>query len=192
MNVHYPRSIRLKGYDYAQAGAYFVTICTHRRDCLLGEIVDEEMMLSSYGKVVKTCFEEIPQHFAHTEVDAFVVMPNHLHGIIVVSDRHQVEAQHAAPLREAVNGPLPGSLSTIVRSFKSASTKRINELRGMAGTLFWQRNYYEHVIRSDRDLERIQEYIDTNPLKWALDWENPQRSGRSTEEDALFGLDHTP
>jgi putative transposase len=193
MNVHYPRSIRLRGYDYAQAGAYFVTICTHGQNCFLGEIVDEGMMLSSYGKIAKTCLEGIPQHFAHAKVDAFVIMPNHLHGIIVLANMTEVAAQHAAPLRNDVPlRPAPGSLSTIVRSFKSASTKRINELRGMARTLFWQRNYYEHVIRNDRDMDRIREYIATNPLKWALDRENPQRSGRSAEEDALFSLDRTP
>ena len=192
MNVHYPRSIRLKGYDYAQAGAYFVTICTHRQDCLLGEIVDEEMMLSAYGEVAKTCFDEIPQHFPHAEVDAFVIMPNHLHGIIVITHGSDVEAQHAAPLREPVDGPTPGSLSTIVRSFKSASTKRINELRGEPRVPVWQRNYYEHVVRNDRDLDRIREYITTNPLKWALDRENPQRTGHSAEEDALFDLDRAP
>jgi putative transposase len=191
MNVRYPRSIRLKGYDYAQAGAYFVTICAHGQNCLLGEIVDEEMVLSHYGKTAKTCFEEIPKHFAHAGVDAFAIMPNHLRGIIVLANATDVAAQHAAPLREDVpSGPAPGSLSTIVHSFKSASTKHINELRGMAGTPVWQRNYYEHVIRNERDLERIREYIATNPLKWALDRENPQRSGRSDKEDALFGFDH--
>ena len=193
MNVHYPRSIRLKGYDYAQDGAYFVTICTHRQSCLLGEIVDGEIMLTSYGEVARACFEEMPHHFAHAEVDVFVVMPNHLHGIIVVTDGTEVGTQHAAPLRkEASLRPAPGSLSTIVRSFKSASTKRINELCGMPGAPVWQRNYYEHVIRNERDLERIREYIVTNPLKWALDRENPQRTGRSAEEDALFGLGETP
>jgi REP element-mobilizing transposase RayT len=193
MKVHYPRSIRLKGYDYAQAGAYFVTICTHGQDCLLGEIVDEEMMLSSYGKVAKTCFEEIPLHFAHAELDAFVIMPNHLHGIIVLANTTEVAAQHAAPLRNGVSlRPAPGSLSTIVRSFKSASTRRINELRAMEGTHFWQRDYYEHVIRNDRDMDRIRGYITTNPLKWSLDRENPQKTGTSSVEDALFGIDHAP
>jgi putative transposase len=192
MNDRYPRSIRLKGYDYAQAGAYFVTICTHKRDCLLGEVVDEEIMVSPYGEIAIACFREIPLHFAHAVVDAFVVMPNHLHGIIVITHGAHVEAQHAAPLHGSVNAPRVGALSTIVRSFKSASAKCINELRGMPGTSFWQRNYYEHVIRNERDLERIREYIAMNPLKWALDRENPQRSGRSDEEDALFGFGHAP
>jgi len=190
MKIHCPRSIRLKGYDYAQAGAYFVTICTHGRDCILGEIVDEEVIVSSYGEIAKTCFEDIPQHFAHAKVDAFAVMPNHLHGIIVLLNTMEVVAQHAAQLRKGVSfKPDPGSLSSVVRSFKSASTKRINELRATPGSVFWQRNYYEHVIRNDRDLDRIREYIITNPLKWALDRENPQRTGSSPQEDALFCLD---
>ncbi len=98
MNVCYRRSICLKGYDYAQDGFYFVTICMHRQDSLLGEIVDGEMVLGSYGEVARTCFEEIPYHFAHAEVDAFVVMPNHLHGIIVITHGTDVEAQHAVSL----------------------------------------------------------------------------------------------
>ena len=193
MISHRHRSIRLKGYDYAQAGAYFVTICTHSQGCLLGEIVDGEIVLGSYGKFAKACFEGIPQHFAHAEVDAFVVMPNHLHGIIFVANGTEVGAQHAAPLRkEASPRPTPGSLSTIVRSFKSASTKRINELRGAPGTPVWQRNYYEHVIRNERELDKIREYIATNPLRWTLDGENPQRMGRSAEEDALFDFGPSP
>lgn len=186
MKVRYPRSIRLKGYDYAQAGAYFVTICTHGQRRLLGEIVDGKMMVNAYGEIAKACLEEIPKHFAHSEIDTFVVMPNHLHGIIVITHGTFVEAQHAAPLRRSVNAPRPGSLSAIVRSFKSASTRRINELRTAPGTPIWQRNYYEHVIRNDRDLDRIREYIVTNPVRWPLDKENPQRTGSSPEEDALF------
>lgn len=159
----------------------------------MGEIVDEEMMLSSYGKVAKACFEGIPQHFVQAEVDTFVVMPNHLHGVIVIANTTEVAAQHAAPLRsDAPLRPTPGSLSTIVRSVKSASAKRINELRRLPGVPVWQRNYYERVIRNDRELEGIREYIATNPLKWALDRENPERSGRSVEEDALFDLDRMP
>ncbi|MDM8001030.1 MAG: transposase [Dehalococcoidia bacterium] len=119
-------------------------------------------------------------------------MPNHVHGIIVITDRPGVEAQHAAPLYVSVNAPRPGSLSAIVRSFKSASTKRMNELRAAPGTPVWQRNYYEHVIRNERDLERIREYIATNPLRWALDRENPARSGRSPKEDTLFGPNPAP
>ena len=191
MKACYPRSIRLKGYDYAQAGAYFVTICTHGQRRLLGEIVDGKMMVSAYGEIAKACLEEIPNHFAHAEIDAFVVMPNHLHGIIVITHGTHVEAQHAAPLHGSVNTPRPGSLSAIVRSFKSASTRRINELRRMPGGLVWQRNYYENVIRKDHDLERIREYIATNPLRWALDRENPLIRGRSAKEDAVLGFDQT-
>lgn len=193
MKVRYPRSIRLKGFDYAQAGAYFVTICTQNRVSLFGDVVNGAVIPNAPGKIVLKAWGGLPDHYPHVRLDAFVVMPNHVHGIVVITDRPDVEAQHAAHLRNDVSpGPAPGSLSTIVRSFKSASTKRVNELRAMPGMPFWKRSYYEHVIRNNRDLERIRAYIVTNPLKWALDRENPARSGRSPKEDALFGPIHAP
>ena len=111
-------------------------------------------------------------HFAHVELDVSVVMPNHIHGIIILNE--SVGATHASPLRNARGiGQVPGSLSAIVGSFKSASSRRINQLRGTPGTPVWQRGFYDHVIRNDEDLARIREYIATNPLRWSLDEENP-------------------
>ena len=165
---HHRRSIRLKGYDYCQVGAYFVTIVTQDRVCLFGAVVDGEMRLNDAGRMVAQCWQQIPAHFPHVELDEFVMMPNHVHGIIIV-----VGARHAVPLPERFGKPVSGSLPTIIRSFKSAATKRINELRGTTGTRVWQRNYYEHIIRDEQSWDRIREYIVNNPLQWELDRLNP-------------------
>ena len=177
------RSLRLKDYDYAQAGAYFVTICTQDRACLFGAIVDGAMQLSDAGSTVEQCWSQIPEHFRDVVLDEFVVMPNHVHGILVINPAvpavpavpvvpvvPAVGATHASPLR---NGPRPGSLGAIVGSFKSAVTRRINQTCHSLGATVWQRNYYEHIIRDEASLHGIREYIANNPLQWALDRENP-------------------
>ncbi|RMF23817.1 MAG: transposase, partial [Bacteroidetes bacterium] len=141
MTRYHRRSIRLKGYDYTQPGAYFITICTHRRAPLFGRVVDGAMVLNEYGEAAQACWDEIPTHFPHVELDAYVVMPNHIHGILWITDvgaRHAVPQQHAVPQHavpphgpiEQFGKPVPGSIPTIVRSFKSAVTRRINILRG--------------------------------------------------------------
>jgi len=172
---HHRRSIRLPDHDYRSPGAYFVTICVYGRECLLGEVVDGEMRLNDWGHIAWDCWQALPEHFAHVELDAWVVMPNHLHGILVITDP-VVGAQHAAPLPEPRTNVQPGSLGAIIRSFKSAATKRINQLRGTPGTRFWQRNYWEHVIRDERSLNRIREYIQNNPAQWAEDQLHPDVS----------------
>jgi REP element-mobilizing transposase RayT len=179
------RSIRLKGYDYSQEGAYFVTIVTWRREFLFGEIVNQEMRLSQRGKIVDECWRSIPEHFPHAELGAYVIMPNHVHGIIIINPtgenwiatntsqsvgaRHASPPQHASPLRP--RGVASGSLGAIVGSFKSAVTKRIG--RELNETGIWQRNYYEHIIRDDKDLQNKTDYIEANPLLWDEDDENP-------------------
>lgn len=169
------RSIRVRGYDYRNAGAYYITLVTHDRQCLFGEIVDVEMRLNEYGQIAAACWEDIPHHFENVELDTFVMMPNHVHGIVVITDN--VGATHASPLRkpQLPRGPVSRSLAAIIGSFKSATTKRINEMRGMQGATIWQHNYYEHIIRDENDLNRIREYIFNNPSRWAEDDENPSR-----------------
>jgi REP element-mobilizing transposase RayT len=135
------------------------------------------MQRNEWGQIAWDCWQAIPDHFPHVELDAYVVMPNHVHGIIVITD--PVGAQHAAPLQSAPpqssrTNVQPGSLGAIVRSFKSAVTKRINELRDMPGTPFWQRNYWEHIVRNKDSLERIREYIENNPPRWAEDQLHPE------------------
>ena len=176
---HHRRSIRLKGYDYSQPGAYFVTVCTNKWKCLFGEIVGGTMVLNQLGQIVSGCWNEIPEHFPNVELDEFVTMPNHLHGIVVTANKNQLSACRGtacrAPTVESFGKPVAGSLSTIMRSFKSAVTKEINKMRGTPNLPIWQRNYYEHVLRNEDKLNRTREYVLNNPLQWQFDRENPRR-----------------
>lgn len=159
-DIHHRRSIRLKEYDYAEVGAYFVTICAFQRDCLFGEVVGGEMQLNEFGMILEDAWADLPKHYSHAELDQFVIMPNHVHGIVVVKEMAETSPkQHGFP--------------EIIRAFKSFSAKRINQLRNNAGCPVWQRNYYERVIRNESELTRAREYIVNNPLKWELDKENP-------------------
>ncbi len=181
-NRHHRQSIRLRGYDYTQAGAYFVTIVAHERACLFGEIVDDVMHLNDLGHAVAEDWQQLAHRFPRAECDVSIVMPNHLHGIIVLAGRGEasagsssiitgISAADASPLRPT--GTVAGSLGALIQNFKSTSTRRINALRQTPGGRVWQRNYFEHIIRNERDLNRIREYIIYNPLKWALDSEYP-------------------
>ena len=169
------RSIRLQNYDYSQAGVYFVTVCTRNKECSLGEIIDSQVHLNELGRKVRECWLQIPYHFPNVQLDAFVIMPNHVHGIVVIN----VGAQHAVPLQRpelaAFGKSVPASLPVIVRSFKSAVAKRLNESLGIRGHQLWQRNYYEHIVRKGGDLDKIRRYILENPAKWEEDEENPNR-----------------
>ena len=174
---HHRKSIRLQGYDYSQAGAYYVTIVTFHRDCLFGEIVNKEMILSNLGKIADECWRAIPDHFPFTEMGAYVVMPNHVHGIIVIRNDESITvgATHASPLRipnSRPHGAPRRSLGAIVGSFKSAVTKLIG--REHSATGIWQRNYYEHIIRDEKDLQNKSDYIEANPMLWDEDENNPQ------------------
>ena len=183
------RSIRLPTYDYSQAGGYFVTICTHNRKVMFGHIVEGDMRPNRLGELVRDCWREIPLHFPEVELDAFIIMPNHVHGVVLVGlnrARGCGEPGAVADCRGAAccaptgaverwsfTGPSAGGLGTIVRSFKSAVTRRINVVRGSPGRTVWQRNYYEHVIRNADDLAEIRRYTADNPMKWDRDKENP-------------------
>lgn len=177
---HHRRSIRLHGYDYASKGSYFITVCTHQRECLFGEIVDEKMRLNDFGEIVREEWLKTKGIRLNVDLDAFVVMPNHVHGIIMIRDQ-SVGATRRVDSRRGVSPYAPtefrspsNSIGAIIRGFKDASAKRINNVRGMPGHLVWQRNYYEHIIRNEDDLDRIQEYIQINPSNWMADEENPQ------------------
>ena len=184
---HQRRSIRLKGYDYTQAGAYFVTLCVQGRECLFGTITAGEMILNELGQIVYEEWKRSSEIRREMELDEFVVMPNHMHGILWILESDDVRAHGrapqpgGAPIVRADGRPpqrqppqrAPKSLGSFVAGFKSAATKRINEQRGMPGAPVWQRNYYEHIIRNDADLQRIREYIVNNPLKWDLDQLHP-------------------
>jgi putative transposase len=168
--IHYRKSIRLKEYDYSSPGEYFITICTNGRDCILGEIVDEKMRLSTIGDVVKKYWEEIPKYYQDIEIDEFIIMPNHIHGIIVLTE--PVGAIHESPLPTTAQQRRKMKLSKIIGRFKMKAAKEINLQRSMAGISVWQRGYYEHVIRSEKELNNIRDYIINNPIKWVSDEEN--------------------
>jgi putative transposase len=169
---HHRRSTRLKGHDYAQPGAYFVTVCTHERACLFGHVVNGEMHSNEAGEIARRCWEDLPHHFPLVELDAFVVMPNHLHGIITVPGRGTA---CRAPTTEQFGKPSVGSIPTVVRSYKSSATRSINLVRGTPGIPVWQRGYYEHIVRSEPELMAIREYIQGNPAQWDDDENNPLR-----------------
>ena len=182
---HRRRSIRLRDYDYSQPGAYFITICTYDRDCLFGEVVDGVMQLNAYGRIVADEWHRTATVRPNVALDAFVVMPNHVHGIIGIvesnDDRGDVSSQigdvsqrrrgtpAVCPYQRTFGGAIAGTLSTIMRQYKSIVTKRINHHRGTPGVPVWQRGYYEHIIRNERALNRIRRYIIENPLHWHND-----------------------
>ena len=163
--------MRLAEFDYSQAGAYFVTIVAQDRKPLFGQIADGEMVLNEVGRMVEEVWDELPEHFSNVELSEFVVMPNHIHGIIIIT----VEATHASPQRSVPSimprGPIPGSLGAIIGSFKSAATKRVHGFTNYKEGRLWQRNYYEHVIRNERDYQAIFDYILANPANWEKDEE---------------------
>jgi REP element-mobilizing transposase RayT len=189
---HHRCSIRLKGYDYSEAGAYFVTICAQNRECLFGEIRNGGMMLNEYGEIVRKEWMNTGIVRSYVELDEYVVMPNHFHGILVINGRgtacrvrhenvrdESMGTARRVPMVEQFAKPVAGSIPTIIRSFKSAVTKSINQFRNTPGHPVWQRNYYEHIIRSEEEMYRICRYIIENPAKWAEDEDNPENIHRS-------------
>jgi len=207
--IHHRRSIRLQGYDYSQNGAYFITLCTHNRECLFGQIQNGQMILNEYGKMVEQCWNNLSNHYDNIELDAYVIMPNHFHGIILITDNvdnvdnvrairelpihelpihelpiHELPRQrkHELPIHELPIHELPRQqqkqrqqqrrkmlLPKIVGRFKMNSAKQINQMRNTPGISVWQRNYYEHIIRDEKSLENIRNYIINNPAKWQDD-----------------------
>ncbi len=181
----YRHSIRLENYDYSQYGAYFITICTYKKKEIFGKIVDGKMILNEYGEIVLKVWNTISEHFENIELDQFVIMPNHIHGIIIINEH--VGAIHELPVQKAVGLSTQKSLNSarnrrverrkmllpkIVGFFKMNVSKLIH-LKGITNAV-WHRNYYEHVICKEHELNKIREYIFNNPLKWELDRENPK------------------
>ena len=184
---HHRRSIRLPGYDYRRRGAYFITICTTGRACVFGEVVNDEVKLSRRGMIATECWNDIPNHRPYVELDQFIVMPNHVHGLVWILDSDERRATQASPLQ----GPrlVPGSLGAIVGAYKAAVSRNINKIRPGAAVDLWQPNYYEHIVRDERALVNIREYIVSNPLAWADDAENPEGTGKNRLEDFFKQMD---
>ncbi|MGI0487253.1 transposase [Pantanalinema rosaneae CENA516] len=222
---HHRRSIRLKGYDYSSPGAYFITICTHQRQCLFGEIVDGEMRLNRLGQIARSQWLKIPHHHTQVELDAWVIMPNHIHGILILNNpgrgaalgqnledptdssnpnatpnsagnqpksvyprSHEGVAFGRKPLSLPTNGlpnaaPLPprlgaGTVGAIVLNFKSVTTRSLNRIQRSPGNSIWQRNYYEHIVRSEESLQQIRQYIQNNPLSWQQEQLHPNNPSK--------------
>ena len=186
--IHRRRSIRLKGYDYSQAGAYFVTVCAKDHACLFGDVEQGEMILNDAGNMIKTWWLAIPDKYRYVELDECMIMPNHFHGIIKIvvgadqcvcpdpyapenSDETKNKGEHiGSPLPRIIQWFKTMTTNEYIRGIKSQGWERLN------GKL-WQRNYYEHIIRDDRELQAIREYVRYNPLKWDEDEENLKMKG---------------
>jgi putative transposase len=166
-------SIRLRGYDYTSSGLYFLTICPHEKRCIFGQIIDGQAVLSRAGVIVRECWIGIPEHFSQARLHEFVIMPNHLHGIVEVCGK--LGRSGAASLRgRNPTSVAPGSLGAIVRSFKGAATKRVHEDLEWSGEV-WQRNYFERVVRDGEEFSAATRYVLENPERWEWDRENPGR-----------------
>ncbi len=172
---HHRRSIRLKRHDYSRAGTYFVTTCTQNRQCLFGDIVDGKMVLNQYGQIVDMVWNDLPNHYPHTQLDIYCIMPNHFHGIVILTDT--VGAIHELPLQMSQQQRRNMLLPKLIGRFKMLSSKQTNQSRNTPGKKLWQRNYYEHIIRDEKNYYRICEYIINNPLKWELDSLHPENGG---------------
>jgi len=190
------RSIRLPGYDYATACAYFVTLVTQGRACLFGEIVASEMHLSALGQITEEHWRAIPVHSTNVELGAYVILPNHIHGVLILNDSMERGSV------EKFQKPVAGSIPTIIRSYKASATRTVGVRDGaeivrgdVVGARYivplrkkpqqetqsrrpeiWQRNYYEHIIRSDEEYERFRLYIEANPVQWLHDDNHPGKA----------------
>jgi putative transposase len=190
-------SARLRQYDYTSSGAYFVTVCAYKREHFFGDVFEGEMRTTEIGNIILEAWNAIPKHFSRVRIDAFVVMPNHVHGVVWIDPTSHNEspsivgARHASPLRhgnfssvqkelavskdrlasDIIPGVRPQSLGAIVGSFKSAVTKNIRVRVNNPHLMVWQRNYYERVIRNERELNAVREYIIHNPVNWQHDLE---------------------
>ena len=194
------RSIRLPGYDYSYPGAYFITICTQNRQFLFGDIAGGTMQLNDAGRMVERCWDEIPTHFPNVQLDEFTIMPNHIHGIVVINDfsselgaKPCVGAKNFSPLQGSLRQPLhpplrqplnpphqphgtSKTIGSVIRGFKIGVTKWMRQHTLMHEV--WQRNYWEHIIRDEPELNRIREYISNNPATWDSDTlHNENRQG---------------
>jgi putative transposase len=164
-DFYHRQSIRLNGYDYSTSGAYFITICTHDREYLFGDIVNEKIELNIFGEIARSHWQQLSQHHPNIIMDESIVMPNHLHGIII--------------LESSTVGTK--SISEIIRGFKTFSAKAINKERGLRGVPVWQRTYYDRIIRNELELDRVRQYIINNPCNWDADKNNQNQSSTHTD-----------
>lgn len=157
-DIHHRRTIRLHGYDYSTEACYFITICTQEKKCLFGSITDGAMQLNEIGKAAERCWHDIPIHYPNVELIEFIMMPNHIHGIVRIVGAEYLPPEHTHKGEECQQG----TLGSIIKGFKIGVTK-------LVGHSIWQRNYYEHIIRNAREFDEITNYIRTNPTRWCDD-----------------------
>jgi len=187
INKTHRRSLRLPHYNYSQVGAYFVTVCTNGRECLLGDIINGEMKLNGWGKIVREEWLRTETVRPNVKLDTFIIRPNLLHVIIHLTNVGAT--RRVAPTgKEEVCGPKAGSLGAILGQFKSVTTKRTQAGGRNSDISVWQRNYYERVIRDEDELEKIREYIVYNPQKWPTDRENPKVLNRRPDYRDEMGI----
>lgn len=168
------KSIRMKGWDYRNEGAYFVTICACQMACIFGRVENSRMILNSWGQIVVKTWLEVPDHFDDVILDEFICMPNHLHMIIWIQYAESLGKRHAFSLHphttpQSEIGVASGSLGAIIGSFKSAVTKEINLLRNEKQPPIWQPRFHDRIIRNERELSAIRQYIRNNPKNWKED-----------------------
>jgi REP element-mobilizing transposase RayT len=193
-NKYRAETTRLKGWDYARDGYYFITVCIKNRVCLLGDVVDGTMKLNEYGKIVKDCWFDLPNHYSNIKLDAFCIMPNHIHGIIIINNGNvdtgfkPVSTPVPKPSGIVDTGFKPVSTTTphtaphttpppkkrhglfeFVRALKTFSARRINELRKSVGDEVWQSRFHDRIVRNNNALQRIRYYIENNPKAWQHD-----------------------
>jgi putative transposase len=173
--IHHRRSYRLQQYDYSRAGLYFITICTQARKCLFGIIKDGKMILNDAGKIANECWLKIPEHFPNAVLHEYIVMPNHVHGIIELTK----DELPNAPQYNEFQKIIPRSIGSIVRGYKIGVTKwfhnntvrvenfqPLHQVQNFEPLQIWQRNYYERIIRNEQSYQNISDYIIDNPSNW--------------------------
>ena len=216
-HIHHRQSIRLRGYDYSQPGSYFITICTQHRECNLGELINGEIQFTVRGMIASLFWLEIPHHFPNVELDQFILMPNHIHGIIVIRDSDnigEINNRETNPKMGGETNPKMGgethrkmggetnpkmggethrkmggetpplqdrkpTLGQIIAYYKYRTTKIINQIDDTPGQRMWQRNFYDRIIRTEKALHIMRQYIINNPYRWKKDLYNPRRGGVS-------------
>ena len=166
---HHRQSIRLKNYDYSQDGCYYITICTYNREELFGKIRRRttRCALFEIGIISEKFWQEIPTHFPYVELDEYIIMPNHIHGILILNRG----VQHVEPLRNKYQKIIPGSIGSIIRGYKASVTKWIRQNTDIY--MVWQRNYHDHIIKHTKELNHIRKYIIENHRNWTEDENNP-------------------
>ncbi|MBU1130628.1 transposase [Patescibacteria group bacterium] len=165
---------RMRGYDYSQNGFYFVTICLKNKIEYFGSIKNGQMIINKFGKIVEYCWYDLINHYGNCRLDEFIIMPNHVHGIVEINNNREGAGLKPArtdleSARTLINKKY--SLSEMIRGFKSFSSRRINEVN-FDSVFRWQRSFYDHIIQNDGSLYRIRKYIKNNPLRWELDRNN--------------------